>query len=99
MLGLRLSRVINNQECGSRPIGAVEHAGILGPYDFSGRDSIVVRTFWRGELNHVSYGDVAKAAKHGIPMGSNAHIAGVSGQWRPGNMAGSESQCSVVIAF
>ena len=58
--------------------GAVEYAGILGPYDFSGRDSIVVRTFRRGELNHVSYGNVAEAAKHGIPMRGNAYIAGMS---------------------
>jgi len=58
--------------------GAVEHPGILGPNDFSGRDSIVVRAFRRGDLNHVAYGDVVEAAKHGIPMGSNAHIAGLS---------------------
>jgi hypothetical protein len=52
---------------------------VLAPYDFSECDAIVVRTFQRGELNHVAYGDVAKTAKHGIPMGSDPDIAGMSG--------------------
>src|SRR5665213_771512 len=79
--------------------GTIKHASILGPYDFSGRDPIVVRPFCCGELNVISYGNVAKLAKYGIPMRGNTHIAGMRGQGRPGNMAGSESQRSVVIAF